>query len=552
MELSIDRVDGAFERLYRRFGARYVDLGLVLLGAAICVFVVPAKVALLTAPWHPSSAQYLRCVFAYELVLVLVAAPGTLVIGRRVAPATYRWVRGDHAGDAAPAAWASSVSGLPRWVGMTGLWWAAWCVPPSLYTGATLHFEWYGYVIYLTAFGGMAAVVAAFAYLMFEQAMRPVVREITASLPLRWKPPRNVMTLGVKALVLIPAINFFSAIVVASLVADDLEPALYLGQIVLLALVMSLTLSFVLTLMFRNSVLRRLEDLRQAMRSVDRGDLGTRVAPLAGDELDEMGASLNDMVAGLREREALREHNADLVVDLRRQADQLRDSRARLVAASDAARRQVERDLHDGAQQRLVLLGLKLSMAGAEAHADPVAALGRLDELHADLDAALSDLRDLAHGIYPAILESDGLPAALREAALRAGIPTTVACDGAGRYGTELEAAVYFCCLEAMLNAAKHGGENACARVGLTCREHELAVEISDDGRGFDRASAGRGTGLQNMTDRIGALGGTLQIRSALGSGTTISAVLPLAPAVADDDRADVPDGRPVSVPVDT
>ena len=227
----------------------------------------------------------------------------------------------------------------------------------------------------------MVGVVGVFGYLLFEQALRPVVREIAAALPRDCDPPRSVMTLGVKALALIPGINFFSAVVVASLVSTRSRPELRLGQIALLAVVVSGTLSLGLTLLFRNSIVRRIEDLRGAMRSVDRGDLETYVTPLAGDEFDEMGASFNEMVAGLRERESLREHNADLVVDLRRQADELRDSRARIVAASDAARRQVERDLHDGAQQRLVLLGLKLAMAGAQVEADPAAASGAIDEL---------------------------------------------------------------------------------------------------------------------------------------------------------------------------
>jgi signal transduction histidine kinase len=522
-------IDGVFERLYRRAGARYVDLFKVFLWAAICLFVIPADVALLTAPWAPDLGEFVRCVLAYELVLGLIAGPGTFVIARWAAPATFSWIGGRKSPADAPEAWRSTVSGLPRWVAITSLWWAAWCVPPSLYTAATLHFEWYGYGIYLLGLAGLNAVVSLFFYLLFEQLLRPVVREIAARLPDGYE-PRSVMTLSVKALVLIPAINFFSAFVVGLTITDHVAPELYLGQVVLLAVVVSLTLSLVLTLMFRNSVLRRIEDLRDAMRRVDRGDLDTHVARLAGDELDDMGTSFNEMVGGLRDREALRDHNAQLVVDLQRQARELQSSRARIVAASDAARRQVERDLHDGAQQGLLLLRLKLEMAALEDGGISPATAATFDALRSELDGALADLRDLAHGIYPTILEIDGVPAALREAARRAPIPTRLDCAaaGAGRYPTELEAAVYFCCVEALQNTAKHAGEDARAQITLAERDNVVHFEVSDDGCGFASCAASPTAGLQNMTDRIGALGGMLTITSTPGRGTKIVATIPL------------------------
>jgi signal transduction histidine kinase len=492
------RIDRLFDGLYRRFGPRYIHVCKTIVWAAICVIVAPGYVALLSAPWHPTTAEYLRCLLAYELVLGLIAGPGTFVIARRAAPATFRWVGGDHTPSDARAAWASTVVGLPRWMVVTSLWWGSWCIPPSLYTAATLHLTPTGYPIFVVSVLAMVCVVGVFGYLLLEQALRPVAREIAAHLPDGWDPPRSRMTLGAKALVLIPAINFFSAVVVGLSVHRDLAPELYLGHIVLLAVVMSLTLSLGLTLMFRNSLLRRVEDLRAAMRRVDDGDLVTRLPPLAGDEFDDMGASFNEMVAGLRE------------------------SRARIVAASDSARRRVERDLHDGAQQRLVLLGLKLALASAQAERDPAAVAADLAALREDLDCALSELRDLAHGIYPAVLEHDGLPAALREAARRAGIPTEIATDGAGRYSTDLETAVYFCCLEALQNAAKHAGDGARARIDLADHDGELTFEISDDGLGFDVPPARQSAGLQNMADRVGALGGTLRVDSAPGAGTRV------------------------------
>lgn len=520
-------IDAVFERLYRRFGARYVDVCKAGVAVAVCGGVTPGYVAILTGPWHPTGAEYVRCLVAFELMLGLIAAPGTFVIARRAAPATFRWVAGEHSAADAPAAWASTVAGLPRWMGITSAWWLLWCLPASLYTAATLDFAWYGYPVFILSTAAMVGVVGVFGYLLLEQALRPVVREIAVLLPPDEPPPRSVMTLGVKALVLIPAINFFSAVVVALLVTDNTGPERHLADVVLLAVGVSLSVSLVLTLMFRNSVLRRVEDLRGAMRSVDRGDLATHVVPLGGDELDDMGATFNEMVDGLRERVALREHNAGLVDDLQRQAGQLRDSRARLVAASDAARRQVERDLHDGAQQRLVVLGLKLALVGEQIESDPAAAAVAIGGLRDELGAAVAELRDLAHGIYPTLLESDGLPAALRDAARRAAIPTTVECDGAARYPAALETAVYFCCLEALQNASKHAGPGARAHVRVSHRNGILAFDIADDGLGCELSAAADGAGLQNMTDRIGALGGMLRIDSTPGDGMTVAGTLP-------------------------
>ena len=149
-------------------------------------------------------------------------------------------------------------------------------------------------------------------------------------------------------------------------------------------------------------------------------------------------------------------------------------------------------------------------------------------EVRADLARALAELRDLAHGIYPAVLESDGLPAALQAAADRSSMPVTVDADGVGRYAQELEAAVYFCCLEALQNAAKHAGEGATVSVRLSQADGHVQFEVGDDGIGYDVAAIGASSGLQNMADRIGALGGELQIESTPGAGTTVRGCVPM------------------------
>ena len=285
-----------------------------------------------------------------------------------------------------------------------------------------------------------------------------------------------------------------------------------------------------------DSVTGPVRTLTSATARAAAGDLDHPVPVISDDELGVLTSSFNDMIRGLREREGLRDEKVALtsalqasLSDLQRRAEDLRASRARVVTAADVERRRMERDLHDGAQQQLVLLGLKLGQAGQLIDKDPAAATAIHGELLADLHEALSQLRDLAHGIYPAVLEAQGLPAALREAVARAAIPADLRCDGAGRYRPELEAAVYFCCLEALQNAAKHAGPGAKVTVDLAERRQTLIFEVADDGQGYEAADRLTSTGLQNMADRIGALGGELTIRSVPGSGTTISGSISLS-----------------------
>jgi signal transduction histidine kinase len=280
-----------------------------------------------------------------------------------------------------------------------------------------------------------------------------------------------------------------------------------------------------LFLLATRSALDPIDSLTEATRRVRDGDLKSRVPVLSGDELGTLAHSFNQMLDGLREREALR---ADL-----------RESRARIVATADAERRRLERDLHDGAQQHLVLMNLKLATADRLIEKDPAAARAVHAELRHDLRRALEELRELAHGIYPQVLQADGLPGALREAVGRAAIPATLECDRIERLRPEVEAAVYFCCLEALQNASKHAGENASATVRLSKTDGMLRFEVEDTGGGFDLATREQSAGLQNMSDRVGALGGRLEITSAPGQGTTISGAI----AVETEDRSEVDRG---------
>ncbi|HZD16936.1 MAG TPA: GAF domain-containing sensor histidine kinase, partial [Actinomycetota bacterium] len=218
---------------------------------------------------------------------------------------------------------------------------------------------------------------------------------------------------------------------------------------------------------------------------------------------------------------------AGLVLRNARLVEDLRGSRERLVRAQDEERRRLERNLHDGAQQQLVSLAVKVGMAESAVRKDPTGALTILAQVRRDAQDALEDLRDLARGIFPPVLADEGLAAALRAQARKATVPVEIRADGVGRYRQEAESATYFCCVEALQNATKYA-EASLVQIDLAVTDDELRFEVRDDGHGFDPASVAPGAGLQNMFDRLEAIGGSLQIRSAPGTGTTVAGRIPL------------------------
>jgi signal transduction histidine kinase len=223
--------------------------------------------------------------------------------------------------------------------------------------------------------------------------------------------------------------------------------------------------------------------------------------------------------------------NAGLRAAIALQLVEVRESRARIVAAADASRRQIERNLHDGAQQHLVALAVKLGLARKLAASDPAAVDSLLEQLRGDVQETLTQVRELAHGIYPSLLRDHGLGEALRNAASRATLPTTAHVGTERRFGAEVEAAVYFCCLEAMQNAAKHAGEAAEVTVRVDVEGDVLVFEVRDDGSGFDSSTVGESHGFVNMRDRVGAFSGTLSVTSSPGAGTVVRGYLPLSAA---------------------
>jgi signal transduction histidine kinase len=226
-----------------------------------------------------------------------------------------------------------------------------------------------------------------------------------------------------------------------------------------------------------------------------------------------------EIVKGLGVTAATLLENATLV-------DELRASRARIVESVEQERHRLERDLHDGAQQRLTTIQLKLAVASEEA--DQATLRTELEEIAVETAAAASELRAVAHGIYPPLLHDAGVAPALRAVASRAPIRVRMVDRGIGRAPAGVELALYCCALEALQNASKHAGAGVQAVVTLVRTRDELVFEVRDDGCGFEPGSNGDGIGLVSMRDRIGAVGGRLEIRSAPGAGTSVRGTVPV------------------------
>lgn len=218
---------------------------------------------------------------------------------------------------------------------------------------------------------------------------------------------------------------------------------------------------------------------------------------------------------------------AGLVLRNVRLIEDLRESRRRIVSAQDERARALERNIHDGAQQQLVALSVQLRLAEGMVDRDPAKARGLLEDLQARTVGILEDLRDLARGIYPPLLADKGLPAALEAQARKSSFPVTVQPDGVGRYGPDVESAVYFCCLEALNNVAKYA-EASTVEIRLAHTNGELRFDVIDDGHGFDPSTTDHGTGLQGMADRLDAIGGSIEVDSAPGQGTRVVGRLPV------------------------
>ena len=237
---------------------------------------------------------------------------------------------------------------------------------------------------------------------------------------------------------------------------------------------------------------------------------------------DEMLADESELVASVAAAAGMAIHNAKLQVELRARLEELRGSRVRILEAEQRERRRLERDLHDGAQQRLVALSLELG--NLESVTDDPVLRGRLERARGEVAASLTELRDLALGIHPAVVSDHGLAVAIESLATRASIPVDVTGADVGRLPGPVEMAVFFVVSESLANVAKHACASTAA-VRFAMHEGELVVEIEDNGRGG--VDPERGSGLRGLADRVEALGGRLDVTSREQRGTRVKAVIP-------------------------
>jgi signal transduction histidine kinase len=254
------------------------------------------------------------------------------------------------------------------------------------------------------------------------------------------------------------------------------------------------------------------------------GHGGARMLAVVHDEALSDDPELVDAVGAAT---VLAFENRRLQQDLLDSVQALRASQRRLVGAASSERRKIERDLHDGVQQKLVALRIQLELALELVEGESVAG-NRLAGISAGFDEALDDLRSVAHGIYPPLLADGGLVAGLQDAARRSTVPVTLEVADVGRFSEDCETAVYYCCLEALQNIDKHAGYDAVASLRLWREGRTVAFSVSDDGVGFDLRLGIRGAGLTNMADRMGAVGGFLNVKSEPGGGTTVEGRLPV------------------------
>jgi signal transduction histidine kinase len=250
---------------------------------------------------------------------------------------------------------------------------------------------------------------------------------------------------------------------------------------------------------------------------------GRRIAAILHDEALAQDPAL---VQGAASYALTALENDRLVGQLHKSLEELSQSRARIVAVGDRERRRIERDLHDGAQQRLVALRVRLGLVAERLDDDSPASARAIRQLEDEVDETIADVRSFARGLYPSLLAERGVCEALRAAGRSAPLPTIVDAARIGRYPPEIEATIYFSCIEALQNAAKHAHGATGVTIKLTHNPH-LRFEVHDDGSGFDPAHTNGGTGITNLRDRLAAVGGRLYVESSPGHGTRITGVIP-------------------------
>jgi signal transduction histidine kinase len=454
------RFDRWVESVYHRTKSRYhwVLIGATILSAHLLL--APMFVALLGPLWTSNIGEWPGILLIMEIA-TLAGIPSLFWVVMVHHRTLIRHLRGDPGVDPVTL-WVTSVAELPKGV-LQAL--AGYMVPllvGNLYVGVRQDFGTVALVA--TSFGVVIMMLGAgsLIFLLWELGLRPVIREIAPHLPDDLVLRERGLSLGSKLLFLLVSLSLFSGMAVGAASSNpSLNHNTRLVVTIGTAILLSSTLAGAFVWMLEHSFVGRINELQRALQSFSGGGRrDIKLPPLAGDDLDQVGHAFNEMVQRINLHD-----------------NEMQASRARIVAVTDDERRRMERDLHDGAQQHLALLNLQLSVLERGARDHPGLA-ANVSEMRSTLAAALAEMRDLAHGIYPAALENDGLAAALAEAAARAALPTRLEVNDTGRTSRDIETAVYFCCLGATER------EQACRRRGERDDHPRPAERIVDLHRG--------------------------------------------------------------------
>lgn len=505
--------DAIVARLWAHHRGRWLGLAWLL---ALGVFGVAVAVAItFHVLYHrPTLAVGLR---SYAIVIgwtTLVHSFMLVPQWRRATTPIRDWLSSDEPSEAtAIAAWECARSltvVLVRQTAMIG--------GPATLFGVTLYFavdyELSGMRLAVVAMAAGLAIAWVIANLApaFEVFFRPVRRELAEQIPHSAVTAKVGITMRTKLLVTAFLMSMLSgaSIAVAATVGDrDLEE---LGELTLVSLVIPVTTGGLAFFLLARSLLAPIDDLMSVTEQFTDGDRSARAIVTTDDEIGSVALGVNRMLDDL---EGLVEHNQELL-------DEVRASRARIVAASDAERRRIERNIHDGVQQRMTSVVLRLGIIEARSD-DPAFVREKAAEAIAELRATHEELRELARGLHPAILTTDGLMPALEQLAERSAIPVSVS-GPRERFGTSTESTAYFVASEALANVAKYSRASQ-ATVRIEPSDDLMMLEVSDDGIGG--AHLGPGSGLTGLADRVAAIGGQFTLESPVDGGTTIRVALP-------------------------
>ena len=491
------------ERLYRRVGARII-LVLCAWGTAVVVLAMIIALACIARYLGLSTTE-----FVASALFMLVGGPiGAAAIlwlwCRDILRVGLSWTGAGRSAARAPLIWRTVVGQTRQTTRIALLADSLAFIPLSI--GFCLAFDqplYTAIAVYATL---MASVLVSAVLWTFggDLMLRPMLRDVAGFLPRDHAPPEPGSRLHTKALGPLAVVTLFGTLMGGAFVDSVDNGALRLTLALAIAAVIVVFAGAVFYVVTR-SALEPLDDLLAATREAQRGHLDSRLPVVTDDDLGALTANFNTMLA-----------------QLERSAEELRTSRARIVAASDAERRRIERNIHDGAQQQLVGLTMKLHLL--EEQVSDEATRGDLVTIRERLLSTLEELRELAQGLHPAVLTTDGLRAALEQ--LADGAPMPVAIQAAAeRFPATVETTAYFVASEALANAAKHAAATQ-AQISAVRDNGRLLIEVVDDGIGGARVDAG--SGLAGLADRVSALGGQLAVDSPPGKGTNIRAELPL------------------------